>query len=48
MLGLAYNRDLPKFLALLVIVTLLASFSAAGLKAFEKWLTPWSRSTRDR
>jgi ABC-type nitrate/sulfonate/bicarbonate transport system permease component len=48
MLGLAYNRDLPKFLALLVIVTLLASFSAAGLKVIEKWLTPWSRTTRDR
>lgn len=50
---LGYNRDLPKFVAWLVVVTLLAAFSAAALKAIERrlsWRRPPQQSsgTRER
>jgi NitT/TauT family transport system permease protein len=44
--GLAYNRDLPKFMELLWVITLLAAFSAAALKAIERRITPWAASRR--
>lgn len=40
--GLGYNRNLPKFVAWLVLVTLLASLSAEILKAIERRLS-WGR-----
>ncbi len=43
LLQLGHNRDLPKFFALILTVTLVASLAAALLKAFERRLTPWSR-----
>lgn len=43
--GLGYNRNLPKFVAWLVLVTLLAAFSAALLKAIERRLS-WGRGTQ--
>lgn len=44
--GLGYNRNLPKFVAWLMIVTLLAAFSAEALKAVERRLS-WGRPTRE-
>lgn len=46
MTQLGHNRDLPKFFALVLVVTLLAAFSAAGLKWIERRLTPWSAVRR--
>lgn len=46
MTQLGHNRDLPKFFALVVVVTLLAAFSAAGLKWVEHRLTPWAAARR--
>ncbi len=37
------NRDLPQFLALVLMITLLASFAATLLKALERRMMPWSR-----
>lgn len=46
MTHLGLNRDLPKFFALVLVVTLLAAFSAAGLKWVERRFTPWSAARR--
>jgi ABC-type nitrate/sulfonate/bicarbonate transport system permease component len=46
MTRLGLNRDLPKFFALVLIVTLIAAFSAAALKWVERRLTPWAAVRR--
>jgi NitT/TauT family transport system permease protein len=46
--NLGLNRDLPKFFALVIIVTLLASFSAALLKFLERKLMPWGAAATQR
>jgi NitT/TauT family transport system permease protein len=48
MVNLGLNRDLPKFFALLLVVTWIAALSAAALKVIERWLTPWAAAGRGR
>lgn len=46
--NLGLNRDLPKFFALVIIVTLLAALSAALLKLLERKLMPWGAAATQR
>jgi ABC-type nitrate/sulfonate/bicarbonate transport system permease component len=46
--NLGLNRDLPKFFALVLIVTLIAAFSAAVLKMLERRLMPWGAAATQR
>jgi NitT/TauT family transport system permease protein len=41
--GLGRNRDLPPFFAMVLLVTLLAAFSAYGIRAAERRLMPWAK-----
>lgn len=45
---LGLNRELPQYFSLLMIVTLIAALSAAGLKTTERLLTPWGQVHNER
>ncbi len=44
---LGLNRDLPRFFAIVLLVTLLAAASATALKAAERRFVPWGSESHD-
>jgi NitT/TauT family transport system permease protein len=40
--SMGQNRDLPKFFAMVLLVTALAAFSSFGIRAIERRLMPWA------
>ena len=44
--NMGQNRDLPKFFAMVLLITALAAFSSYGIRALERRLMPWADEVR--
>jgi ABC-type nitrate/sulfonate/bicarbonate transport system permease component len=44
--NMGQNRDLPKFFAMVLLITALAAFSSFGIRVIERRLMPWADEVR--